>query len=262
VGILIAATVAAVLSVWIARLVLRSWKAWDTCGVRLFCACIFFSAAVNLAVKKPVIEGLLAAWGFPRSPAEWPWWFEALVLLIVGISEEGIKILPALVPAVRATVRSRGSAVPMAFTIGTGYAVGEIWYIAFRLYLTDPAKAGLPFYMFGPFVSERLATLLVHGFLVLISLRGLLLGRWRFALSIVAAMLAHAFANIGAALYQMKLVGMETSWLILLALTLVSAFAFWKYQRRVKPADRSELLSDSCVLFRRSASPDDPPFSQ
>jgi uncharacterized membrane protein YhfC len=183
-------------------------------------------------------------------PSDWPWWFAALGLLVVGVFEEGIKATPALFASFREAVRSRGSAAPMALTIGLGFALGEIWYLACRIYQNDPATARLPFYMLGGFIGERVITIILHSFFILPALHGLLTGRSRFFLGLAAGMVLHALADMVPALYQMKLVGPELAGLMLLAITMGAATPFYNYARHRASLNRSALLATSSrVLY-------------
>jgi uncharacterized membrane protein YhfC len=231
---------------------LRVWVGWDRCHLRVLAITLFFSPAVNLLAKRPILGLLLRRFHLPYHPPEWPWWFAVLGLLVVGVCEEGIKATPALFPSVREAVRSRGSAVPMALTIGLGFALGEIWFVAWAIYHTDPTPARLPFYMLGGFIGERLFTIILHSFLIFPALHGLLTGPSRFALGLAAGMLLHALVDAVAALYQMKLVGQELTGLLLLAITLGAAIPLYKYARHRASLNRSALLSTSSrVLYVR-----------
>jgi RsiW-degrading membrane proteinase PrsW (M82 family) len=173
--------------------------------------------------------------------------------LVVGVCEEGIKAIPALLPSVREAVRSRGSAVPMALTIGLGFALGEIWLLAWGIYHSDPSTARLPFYMLGGFIGERIFTIILHSFFILPALHGLLTGPGRFALGLAAGMLLHALVDVIAALYQMKLVGQEIAGLLVLAVTIGAAIPLYKYAKHRALLNRSALLSTSSrILYVRS----------
>lgn len=249
-GIFVAAALATSLGAWMAWSVLKVWVGWDRCHLRVFVITLFFSPAVNLLAKRPILETLLRRFHLTYNRPDWPWWFAVLGLLVVGVCEEGIKATPAIFPSVRDAIRSRGSAVPMAATIGLGFALGEIWYVAWRIYQTDPATARLPFYMLGGFIAERIFTIVLHSFLILPSLHGLLVGWRRFFLGLAAGMLLHALVDSGAALYQMKLMGLGLATLLLIAITVGAAVPFAKYSRRKGALNRSALLSTaSKVLY-------------
>ena len=225
---------------------------WNRCHLRVFIVTLFFSPAVNLFAKKPIFEMLLRRFHLTHHLAEWPWWFAVLGLLVVGVCEEGIKAVPTIFPSVRDAVRCRGSAVPMAATIGLGFALGEIWYVAYRIYQSDPATARLPFYLLGGFIGERILTIVLHSFFILPALHGLLVGWRQFFLGLAAGMLLHALADSVAALYQMKLIGPELASALVLAITIGAAIPFYKYLRRRGALNRSALLSTSSrILYVR-----------
>jgi RsiW-degrading membrane proteinase PrsW (M82 family) len=250
VGILIAALLASAMGAYAGASILKAWVGWDRCHVRVFAAALFFSPIVNLFAKKPVIEFFLRRFHLTLHSAGWPWWFAALVLLIVGVCEEGIKALPALVPSVRESIRSRASAAPMALTIGLGFALGEIWYVAYGIYQHDPAVANMPFYMLGGFVGERLYTIVGHSFFILLALRGLLPGKRHFVFGLGAAMVSHALADLPALLFQMKLVGIYPVSAILLVITIGCATPFYRYSKQLTSLNRAALLSTSSrVLY-------------
>ena len=252
-GIFLAALIATVVSGWIGHALLRSW----TCRWRLHygvaALSLAFSPLVNLLVKKPAVGVMLGRAHLQPVVSTWPLWFAALVLLVVGISEEAIKLLPLLAPEVRRVLATRGSAEPLAFAIGLGFAVGEIWYLAYRIHVNDPASARLPFYMLGGFVTERIATLSVHSFLVLLPLRAWRNGAASFLRWTAGAMLAHALIDTTAMLYQMKVVGAAAATLVVLGLAFACAITFYRYRQELTPRDRSAALrKDGRLLYDAS----------
>jgi len=258
-GIFVAALLATALGVWMGYGLLRVWVGWDRCHLRVLAFTLFFSPAVNLLAKRPILGFLLRRFHLANHRPAWPWWFAALSLLVVGICEEGIKATPALFPSVRETIRSRGSAVPMALTIGLGFALGEIWFLAWGIYHSDPTTARLPFYMLGGFIGERVFTIVLHSFLILPALHGLLIGPRRFALGLAASMLLHALVDVVPALYQMKLVGPELAGLLLLAITLGAAIPLYKYAKHRAALNRLALLSTSSLVLYVRPEKDAPP---
>jgi RsiW-degrading membrane proteinase PrsW (M82 family) len=252
VGIFIAALLASAMGVYAGASILKVWVGWDRCYLRVFAATLIFSPAVNLFAKKPVIEFFLRRFHLAQHSAGWPWWFAVLVLLIVGVCEEGIKALPALVPSVQESIRSRASAAPMALTIGLGFALGEIWYVAYGIYQHDPAAAKLPFYMLGGFVGERVCAIVVHGFCILLALRGLLTGKRHFVFGLGTAMAAHSLADLPVMLYQMKLIGAYSVSTALLIITIGCAIPFYRYSKQRTSLNRAALLATgSRVLYVR-----------
>jgi hypothetical protein len=70
------------------------------------------------------------------------------------LTEEPAKLVPLLIPAICRDIRPANFA-RYALAIGLGFAIGEMWFIADRV-AKAPAFAGIPFYQFGGYVSERL----------------------------------------------------------------------------------------------------------
>ena len=249
-GIWIAALIATGLGILIGGPLLRAWIGRDRRYYLALAISLFLSPAINLGVKKPVLGFMIRRFVVSAKTPEWPWWFGILALLLVGVSEEGIKLAPALLPSVRQSVRQLGSAAPMAFAIGLGFALGEIWYVAYRIAITDPASASLPFYLLGGFTSERVGTVVVHSFLAFLALRGLLLGWPRFLLAAASAMLAHALIDAIPMLFQMKLVTADLAVLVFIPLVLLCTIPFYMYGRKQAPASTSDLLAGaSRVLY-------------
>ena len=248
-GIWIAAAIATALSVWIGRALLQAWIGRDHRYYLALATSLFLSPMVNLGLKKPVLGYMLHRFHVSPKMPEWPWWFAILALLLVGVSEEAIKLAPLLVPSVRKSIPALGSAIPMAFAIGLGFAIGEIWYVAYRVSIADPVSASLPFYMLGGFTTERVGTVVVHSFLAFVALRGLLRGWLRFLLGAVTAMLAHALMDATAMLFQMKLVTVEAAALVFLPLVFLCAIPFYRYGRKQAPSASAVLAGASRVLY-------------
>jgi uncharacterized membrane protein YhfC len=238
VGIWIAAIVATSLAAWIGRALLRAWIGHDRLYYRVLAITLLFSPIVNLCAKKPILGYMLHRFHLSPKTPDWPWWFVVLVLLLIGVSEEGIKLTPVSFPSVRKAIRLRGSAVPMAFTIGLGFAIGEIWYLAFRIHFSDPASASLPFYMLGGFITERVGTVIVHAWLSLLALSGLRSGSSQFLLGAGGAMLAHALMDSTAMLFQMKLVSVETAILVFIPLTFLCTIPFYRFRGNLALTNR------------------------
>jgi hypothetical protein len=154
------------------------------------------SAIVNLAVKSPVIEQGLFAWNIPESLVQWPWWFAGLSLLLVGISEELFKLLPAMFLLFRRTMINPTGVAAMAAAVGFGFGIGEIWYLAWRLSAAQPEVASLPFYMLGGFMGERALAVWLHAILLQISLSGLSVRPAVVALTALGAALLHALSIV------------------------------------------------------------------
>jgi len=134
----------------------------------------------------------------------------------------------------------------LALAAGLGFAVGEIWLVAsFVAQANDPKLAGLPWYAFGGFLSERLMTCIAHALFalptVVLSRRG-----WKWgALGLVLGMSMHWVSNAPITLMHRGVFGWKPEiwgfviqlWLALLTLAgliaLIGAYAGRKMIRRI-----------------------------
>ncbi|MEW5706330.1 MAG: PrsW family glutamic-type intramembrane protease [Actinomycetota bacterium] len=165
-----------------------------------------FSPIINLVVKKPILNYLLASWDLPKSPKGWPLWFGLVSLLLVGITEELIKISPLISGRIRALITSRRHSFVLACLLGFGFSIGETWYLAWSIYQNDPKTAALPFYLLGGFTSERSIAVFAHTVFLIPPVLGLLRSFRHFVLGIVASVYLHALFDIPAMLYKIKIV--------------------------------------------------------
>ena len=236
-GIYIAAVVATLVAAWGGLSLLRLWV--GSCAVHrwVLAGCLIGSPAINMVVKGPLLAVMLAAAGVGRHSASWPWWLVGLGLLMVGVTEELVKLLPLLVPTVRRQLREDRTAVPLAFAIGLGFALGEIWYAACLIARVQPQVASLPVYLLGGFVSERSATVLIHSTLTLIALSSFPRGRWAFVAGTLGAILAHAAVDFMPALFQRGQVSAEVATVELIVLTIICARPFLLEKKRVERPD-------------------------
>ena len=232
-GIYLAAAVATAVAVWAGLRLLRLWIGSCRTHRWVVVFCVLGSPAINVLVKRPLLLAMLAAAGVGRNSAGWPWWLVAAGLLMVGVTEELVKLLPLLIPSVRRQLRTDATAVPMSFAIGLGFAVGEIWYLARSIARTQPQVASLPVYMLGGFVSERAATVVIHSALTLIALSSFRRGPRRLAVGVVAAILAHAAIDFTPALFQRGQVSAELATIELLVLTIICSRPFLLERKRV-----------------------------
>ena len=88
----------------------------------------------------------------------------AITLFYAPLTEEPAKWLALGVPSLRKTLRPQ-NAVAIALAVGLGFGVGEIWFLAARLY-PSPQIAALPFWAFTGFLGERLMVCFIHGALI------------------------------------------------------------------------------------------------
>jgi hypothetical protein len=155
-----------------------------------------------------------------------------LATFYAPLTEEPAKLAPLLVPAIRRDI-SRANFARYAFAIGLGFAIGEMWFIA-EIIARNPKFAGMPFYLFGGYLSERLMVCLFHAAFVGVALACL---RKRFALGVAGAMTLHWLGNFPIFLMASNAFGLgPTFWAAALqvwilvyligALALISYFVF------------------------------------
>ncbi len=159
-----------------------------------------FSLIVNLVIKKPTLDFLLAVFQIDNIPKSWPLWFLVIVHFIPPITEESIKIYPLLFPSIRKIINNRAVSFTLGSLLGLGFGIGEAWYLAFALTWQKPEFAWGFFLDLVGFFGERLTVAIIHGFMT-----GLVfLGFYdkKFLRQFILVITIHASLNIGAALYQ------------------------------------------------------------
>ncbi len=193
---------------------------------------LLLSPVVNLYVKHPIFDGLRDIWHIPKSPSGWPLWYAALVLIVVGVTEEVIKLSPLLVKRVRSFAIDQRSTLALATFLGLGFGAGEAWYVGWSGYVNDPKIMALPFYMFGGYMTERFVATLYHIVFLLFPLFGLLRNVYRFAQGLIVAILLHMFVDISPVLYQMKIISPNVAFIALMVEAAVASSLFLKFVRR------------------------------
>jgi len=205
-----------------------------------------FSTIVNLCVKKPIYEFLLSSLNIFEWNVTSPWWFHVFVLFLSPITEEAVKLSPLVAKQVRRMI-VRSSALWVGMAFGTGFGIGEIWYLAWGFSMV-PELGGYPFYYFGGFIAERIAVVFIHGVMTAVAATGFTKGRNGLLAGYVGALFLHAFANMGAMLYQIRFWD-ETLASFYLFLPTVVAFFIFEHLRKKGLADQKHAET---VLFSRS----------
>ncbi len=163
------------------------------------------SAIVNLLIKKPVILYMLKVSGLENHINTLPIHILILTLLVVGFSEEAIKMAPALLPPIsKMLFRSKYYKIAFSWFIGVGFGLGEAYYIAYAISLS-PAYSGYPYYYFAGYMNERTIVCLIHGILTVLALYG-----WPSSKRIIGtytlASIVHSVIDVPAALYQTRVI--------------------------------------------------------
>ncbi|MDB6153627.1 MAG: hypothetical protein JWL90_2080 [Chthoniobacteraceae bacterium] len=161
--------------------------------------------------------------------------YQWLTSLYAPLTEEPMKLVPLLVPMIRADIRPANFA-RYALAIGLGFAIGEMWFVAGRV-AQIKAMEGLPFYQFGGYAVERLMTCIFHGAFVSVAL-----WQWRrrFLWGIAGAMTLHWLGNLPLQLMAQNAGGLgRTFWMVtvqlwlfgycLAAASLLAYFAFGQF---------------------------------
>jgi uncharacterized membrane protein YhfC len=155
------------------------------------------SAVVNMFVKGPLFGSLVALARLPADQALWPFWFSLLILVLVGVTEEAIKLLPLIFRSLRAFLDDPGWALGMGLLFGIGFGVGEAWFLAYGM---QGLAAPYTFWQLQGFGGERIFAICIHAFLTAFFVYGI--GRNRLWLFYLLAIALHTVADAGAMLYQ------------------------------------------------------------
>jgi hypothetical protein len=131
-------------------------------------------------------------------------WVVIAAMFYAPLTEEPAKWLVAAVPAVRRAIA--GHPVALALAVGIGFGIGEIWFLARALVLA-PNYPDLPFWMFNPFIIERLEVCFLHGAFVTLPFVALARG-WPFWLGGLAGMVLHFLLNFPIYLAQIDTFGL------------------------------------------------------
>jgi uncharacterized membrane protein YhfC len=252
VGIFVAAALSTALGIWAYWTLLRQFGKVDRALLVIFGFALPLSPIVNLLVKRPILTYFRSVWGLEASPSLWPWWFAVIGLGVVGVSEESIKLLPLSWRPARARAVERSGVAMLAMAIGLGFGIGEAWFIAWRLYQTQPQIAHLPFYELTGFAGERVLAMALHSILVSLPVSGILLTRGRFTQRLMGAMGLHCVVDLGPMLFQTKILStVPTAALLLLTVVPLLSRSF-KYLDPLLRSGKKCSLEAGRVMYRRS----------
>jgi len=238
-GLIIAAAFTTVLALGGVALLLAKSGNWRAAALA-FAIALPLQPLALIFVRLPIDHALKLVFGTPT-------WLVILSLFYAPLTEEPAKWLAALLPAVRRAIMLEP--VTMALAVGLGFAIGEIWLIAYSI-LQLPGVASLPASNFGPFVIERLEVCFLHGAFVALPFACLARGR-PFILGGLGGMALHFFLNFPIYLKQIDAFGLgPEAWTSVLLLRIVgfvlacAAMTWWLAHPR-KPVAGSAASADA-----------------
>ena len=143
------------------------------------------------------------------------------------VTEEPAKLLPLLLLIPMVGYRMTGAnLVPVAMSLGLGFAIGEMWLVA-SLVGHSPEIAKLPFYQFGGFFNERLATCITHAGFTSLALWGIQRGRLKMIAGMAGAMTFHFLGNFPIFLMNTDFAGLgKPVWVSLVSIWLLICVVF------------------------------------
>lgn len=199
-GILIAAIITTALAILVIGILIRKLSVREDRSA-LILAFFFALPAQPIVfyyIRLPLHELLLGLIGAGTL-------LNAISLFYAPVTEEIAKWLALGVPSLRKALKPE-NAVAIALSVGLGFGVGEIWFIAERL-ARSPHLANVPFYYFNGFLTERLMACFLHGAFIALFFKRYAEGRavWPAALLAVAL---HFALNFPILFSQINLFGL------------------------------------------------------
>ena len=145
------------------------------------------SALAYYLVRQPIIEVLQPLVG--HSPI-----YRWAMFLYAPLTEEPAKLWPALLPFFARRI-DRSTLAWYGLALGTGFAIGEAWFIG-DLIARSGRFVETPWWGFGGFIGERVMVATFHAAMVATTLRGWRCWRGGLALGLAVAMLMHLLGNL------------------------------------------------------------------
>lgn len=144
-------------------------------------------AAAYYLVRQPIIDVLQPVFG--QSPI-----YRWAQFLYAPLTEEPAKLWPALLPFIARRI-DRTTLAWYGLALGTGFAIGEAWFIGDMI-----ARAGrfadLPWWQFGGYITERVLVAPFHAAMVATTLRGWRCWRGGLLAGLAVAVLTHLLGNL------------------------------------------------------------------
>lgn len=209
------------------------------------------STLVNLWVKRPLVVGVSQAWNVPVNlGAATPLWFILFVWLVSPVCEEAIKLAPLLIPRIRTYLATPVDALWGGFALGASFGLGEAAYLAWGV-AQNPTYAGLPWYLFSGYASERLIVCFGHGMLTAFITAGLQRSSGAAVRGYLTAIVLHALLNIGPMLLALGLVSMAVVQFPLILALILLLFLFERLRHKLMQDPTAPDLAREVVYFRR-----------
>lgn len=209
------------------------------------------STVVNLGIKRPLVVGVSEWTGVSTAlePAS-PLWFIGFAWLVAPVTEEAIKVVPLLIPRVRAFLATPVEALWAGVALGLSFGLGEAAYLAWGI-AQSPTYAGIPWYTFTGYASERLIVCFGHGMLTALVTAGLQRGIWPAVQGYLAAVALHALINVGPLLLALGLVSAVTVQLLFIAAIIFLTFIFERLRRTLMQGPGAPDLAQEVIYFKR-----------
>jgi hypothetical protein len=171
----------------------------------------------------------------------------AITLFYAPVIEEPAKWFSLVLPSLRKALKPE-NAVAVALAVGLGFGIGELWFIAERL-ARAPELAGLPFYYFTGFLTERLMVCFLHGAFIALLFKRYAEGRsvWPAALFGIAL---HFLLNFPLFLSSMKLGGIDQNVWGLFLVIYIAGFTLYMFSYVNKLANEKAQKSGSVAARR------------
>lgn len=144
-------------------------------------------AVAYYLVRQPIIDLLQPLFG--QSPI-----YRWGQFLYAPLTEEPAKLWPALLPFLARRI-DRATLAWYGLALGTGFAIGEAWFIG-DLIARSGRFADLPWWGFGGYISERILVAPFHAAMVATTLRGWRCWRGGLLAGLGVAMLTHLLGNL------------------------------------------------------------------
>jgi hypothetical protein len=217
----------------------------------LLCVSLFLSTVVNLWIKRPLMVGVGEWAGVPMNLGlTTPVWFIVFAWLVAPVTEEAIKVVPLLIPRLRTFLATPVEALWAGVALGLSFGLGEAAYLAWSI-AQSPIYAGLPWYTFTGYASERLIVCFGHGMLTALVTAGLQRGVWPAVQGYLAAVALHALINIGPLLLSLDLVSAVVVQLLFIAAIIFLTFIFERLRRTLMQGPDAPDLAQEVVYFKR-----------